>query len=165
MCAALAARNDPAEELELAVDLVNRVVEGLSGVRTGIHVCRGNWSRNEETLLSGSYQPLVPTLLRMNVQQLVLEYATPRAGDLVAVGAKELGLGVVNPRTDAIETPEAVVARVNEALAHVPAERVFLNPDCGFGTFASRPMNAPEVARAKLEAMAQAADRLRQRRA
>ena len=47
MCAALAARNDPAEELEFAVGLINRVVEGLEGVRTGLHVCRGNWSRNE----------------------------------------------------------------------------------------------------------------------
>ena len=52
MCAALAARKDPAEELEFAVDLINRVVEGLDGVRTGLHVCRGNWSRNEETLLA-----------------------------------------------------------------------------------------------------------------
>src|SRR5205085_6903960 len=51
MCAALAARNDPAEELEFAVGLINRVVEGLDGVRTGLHIRRGNWSRNEATLL------------------------------------------------------------------------------------------------------------------
>src|SRR5262249_12949235 len=80
MCAALAARKDPAEELEFAVGLINRVVEGLNGVRTGLHVCRGNWSTNESTLLSGSYQPLAPYFSRMNVDQLVLEYATPRAG-------------------------------------------------------------------------------------
>jgi 5-methyltetrahydropteroyltriglutamate--homocysteine methyltransferase len=161
MCAALAARKDPAEELEFAVDLINRVVEGLDGVRTGVHVCRGNWSRNEETLLRGSYRPLVPYLERMQVRQLVLEYATPRAGDLVAVPGKELGLGVVNPRTAEVEPPDAIVARVREALLHVPADRIFLNPDCGFGTFASRPMNAPEIARAKLDSMSRAAARLR----
>jgi 5-methyltetrahydropteroyltriglutamate--homocysteine methyltransferase len=161
MCAALAARKDPAEELEFAVELVNRVVKGLDGVRTGIHICRGNWSQNEDTLLRGSYRPLLPYLERMQVRQLVLEYATPRAGDLVAVGDKELGLGVVNPRTSEVESPDAIVARVKEALLHLPAEQIFLNPDCGFGTFASRPMNAPDVARAKLESVSRAAERLR----
>ena len=58
MCAVLAARKDPAEELELAVDLINRVVDGLDGVRFGLHICRGNWSRQEATLLQGSYYPL-----------------------------------------------------------------------------------------------------------
>jgi 5-methyltetrahydropteroyltriglutamate--homocysteine methyltransferase len=161
MCAALAARKDPAEELELAVDLVNRVVAGVDGVRIGLHVCRGNWSQNEATLLSGSYQPLVPYLNRMNVQQLVLEYATPRAGELVPIGDKELGLGVVNPRTSEVESVDAIVARVRDALRTVAPERVFLNPDCGFGTFASRPMNAPDVAVQKLAAMRAAAERLR----
>ena len=61
MCAALAARGDPAEELEFAVSLVNRVVEDASAVRTGVHICRGNWSRNEGTLLRGSYAALAPT--------------------------------------------------------------------------------------------------------
>jgi 5-methyltetrahydropteroyltriglutamate--homocysteine methyltransferase len=161
MCAALAARKDPAEELEFAMSLINKVVAGVDDVRLGVHVCRGNWSRNEETLLRGSYRPLVPYLERMQVSQLVLEYATPRAGELVAVPGKELGLGVVNPRTAEVETPDAIVARVREALLHIPAERIFLNPDCGFGTFASRPMNAPEIARAKLESMSRAAARLR----
>jgi 5-methyltetrahydropteroyltriglutamate--homocysteine methyltransferase len=81
MCAALAARKDPAEELEFAVSLLNRVLAAVpDGVRTGLHVCRGNWSRNEETLLAGSYQPLAPYFARIAVDQLVLEYATPRAG-------------------------------------------------------------------------------------
>ena len=51
MCAALAARRDPAEELEFAVSLINRVVAGVDGLRIGLHVCRGNWSRDETTLL------------------------------------------------------------------------------------------------------------------
>ena len=71
MCAALAARRDPAEELELAVSLLNRVVDGCRKVRLGVHVCRGNWSRDETTLLSGGYHPLAPYLERLNVTQLV----------------------------------------------------------------------------------------------
>ena len=168
MCAALAARNDPAEELEFAVDLINRVVTGLDGLRIGLHVCRGNWSQQEQILLKGSYHPLAPYLARLNVQQLVLEFATPRAGELAAllgsreiVDEKELGLGVVNPRTPETETVAAIVERVKEALQYLPPERIFLNPDCGFGTFSSRPMNSVKIAVRKLEALAQAAAVLR----
>jgi 5-methyltetrahydropteroyltriglutamate--homocysteine methyltransferase len=163
MCAALAARKDPADELELAVTLINQVVHGFDGIRLGVHVCRGNWSRDETTLLNGSYRPLAEYLMRLNVNQLVLEYATERAGDLLPFGDKELGLGVVNPRTDTIESPESIVSGIERALAIYPAARIFLNPDCGFGTFSNRPMNSAAIAAAKLRAIAAAAETLRTR--
>lgn len=167
MCASLSTREDPAQEMAFAVDLINRIVAGVTGVRTGVHVCRGNWSTQEAVLLHGSYEPLLPYLEQMQVSQLVLEYATPRAGELAALGdcaiTKELGLGVVNPRTTEVETEATIVAKVDEALRYLPAERIFLNPDCGFGTFASRPMNTPEVAAQKLSVMVRAAAELRQR--
>jgi 5-methyltetrahydropteroyltriglutamate--homocysteine methyltransferase len=47
MCAALTTRKDPSEELAFAVSLINRVLERATGVRTGLHICRGNWSQNE----------------------------------------------------------------------------------------------------------------------
>jgi 5-methyltetrahydropteroyltriglutamate--homocysteine methyltransferase len=161
MCAALASRKDPQEELEFAVGLLNRVTEGLQGVRTGIHICRGNWSRDETTLLRGNYSPLRPWFERMQVDQLVLEYATPRAGDLFGFAGKELGLGSVNPRTDEIESPESIVSRAREALALMPGDKLFLNPDCGFGTFSARPMNEPHTVRKKLESLVAAARILR----
>jgi 5-methyltetrahydropteroyltriglutamate--homocysteine methyltransferase len=161
MCAALAARRDPAEELELAVSLLNRVVEGIRDVRIGVHVCRGNWSRDETTLLSGGYQPLAPYLERLDVAQLVLEYATDRAGDLMPFGGKELGLGVVNPRTDVVESSTAIRAAVEDALHFYAPGQIFLNPDCGFSTFASRPMSNWETAAAKVGAMVAAARALR----
>ena len=68
---------------------------------------------------------------------------------------------MVNPRTDQIETPAQIRAAVEDALRFYPAERVFLNPDCGFGTFSNRPMNTLEVASAKVAAMAAAARDLR----
>ena len=163
MCAALAARKDPAGELELAVTLINRVVQGFDGLRLGVHVCRGNWSRDESTLLSGSYRPLAEYLSRLDVTQLVLEYATDRAGDLLSFGEKEVGLGVVNPRTDTIESPESIVSAVERALAIYLASRIFLNPDCGFGTFSNRPVNSAEVATSKLRAIVAAAETLRTR--
>jgi 5-methyltetrahydropteroyltriglutamate--homocysteine methyltransferase len=69
---------------------------------------------------------------------------------------------VVNPRCDEIETPAQVCELVRAAMKYVPAERLFLNPDCGFGTFAARPMNTPEIAARKLAAMVEAARTLRE---
>ena len=161
MCAALAARNDPAEELAFAVSLINRVVAGFTGTRIGLHVCRGNWSRDETTLLHGGYQALKGCFDRLAVTQLVLEYATDRAGDIVAFPDKELGLGVVNPRTDTVESAESIRSAVEYALCFYPASRLFLNPDCGFGTFSNRPMNSEAVAAAKVARIVEAARDLR----
>ncbi|HET9010622.1 MAG TPA: cobalamin-independent methionine synthase II family protein [Gemmatimonadaceae bacterium] len=161
MCAALAARRDPAEELEFAVSLINRVTADVTAARTGVHVCRGNWSRDEATLLRGGYRPLAPHLQRIQATQLVLEYATERAGEVLPCPGKELGLGVVNPRVDRVETPAEIRRSVERALACFAPEQIFLNPDCGFGTFSSRPMNSTDIAMAKVRSMAAAAADLR----
>ena len=165
MCAALATRKDPTEELSYALELVNQTLKGVSGVKLGVHVCRGNWSRKEDVLLKGNYGPLLPYLTEMKVDQLVLEFATPRAGELKVFkeygDEKELGLGVVNPRSSEVESPELVVRRVREATQFFDPSRIYLNPDCGFGTFAERPVNDAQTAFAKLKSISQAAQRLR----
>ena len=165
MCAALPSRREPTEELEFAVRLMNETVAGITDVRFGVHVCRGNWSRREDVLLKGNYGPLMPYLMEMDVDQLVLEFATPRAGELEVfkeyLSEKEIGLGVVNPRTDEVEEPAAIIQRVKEALGFFQPEQVYLNPDCGFGTFAERGVNTPETATLKLKSMVEAAATLR----
>jgi 5-methyltetrahydropteroyltriglutamate--homocysteine methyltransferase len=168
MCAALAAQASPESELELAVELMNRVVDGVTGTITAMHVCRGNWSRKEEVLLAGGYEPLMPYLNRMRVQQFVLEGATDRAGSLRCLRelppGSQIGLGSVNPRTSDVEFPTEIAAHVRdvaELLGQGGADRLFLNPDCGFGTFAERPVNDAIVAQRKLAAMVAAAKLLR----
>jgi 5-methyltetrahydropteroyltriglutamate--homocysteine methyltransferase len=165
MCAALAASAGPEAELELAVDLINRVVEGVEGPIVAVHVCRGNWSQKEEVLLEGSYDPLIPYFARMKVHQLVLEYATPRAGTLEALQALspavQIGFGAVNPRTTEVESPEEVASRVAQLAEFIAPERIYLNPDCGFGTFADRPVGTPDMAFKKLCVLSQAAEILR----
>jgi 5-methyltetrahydropteroyltriglutamate--homocysteine methyltransferase len=161
MCAALAARKDPAEELEFAVSLMNRVVDGLRLPRVGMHVCRGNWSQNEATLLRGSYHPLLKYLERMKLQQLVLEYATERAGEILRFEGKELGLGVANPRIEHVESVEEIKQSVKRALRVYPPEKIWLNPDCGFGTFSNRPVNSSDIAFRKLKNIVAAARSLR----
>lgn len=136
-------------------------------MRIGLHVCRGNWSRQEDVLLRGDYEPLVPCFSRMNVRQFVLEYATPRAGDVEVVGralhARELGLGVANPRTAAPEGVGEIVGKVERALEFYAPDRIFLNPDCGFGCFANRCVNDEETAARKTRRIVEAARVLRER--
>src|SRR3989441_57741 len=166
MCAALASRKDPTQELSYALELMNRTVQGISGIKLGVHVCRGNWSRREDVLLKGNYGPLLPYLTEMKVDQLVLEFATPRAGELEVFkeygDEKEIGLGVVNPRSSEVESPELIERRVRDATKFFDPSKIYLNPDCGFGTFAERPVNDATTASAKLRSISTAAKRLRQ---
>ena len=164
MCASMAAASgDPKAEMVRALRLMNDVTRGIDGVKTGVHICRGNWSRKEEALLNGAYTALLPYVTNYEIDQLVLEYATPRAGEVESFPAsnrvQEIGLGVVNPRSDEMESVDYVVGKVEDALQHFQPQNIYLNPDCGFGTFAERPMNPPEVAFRKLEVISQAAQR------
>ena len=163
----MATRRDAGSELDFAVDIINRVVDGIDGIRIGVHVCRGNWSKKDEVHLSGGYKPLVPALSKMNVQQFVLEYATPRAGDFEIVGEalnqREIGLGVVIPRTDEIESVDYVVGKVERALQYYKPEQIFLSPDCGFGTFSRRCVSDEPTAVAKMKRLVEASQVLRER--
>ena len=165
MCAALPNRRDPTDELEMAVRLMNETLDGIDGIKTGVHVCRGNWSKKEEVLLQGNYGPMLPYLTQMNIDRLVLECATPRAGEMAVFqeygNEKEIGLGVVNPRTDDIEPPEQIVARVKELLQYFDPDKIYLNPDCGFGTFAERNVNTHDMAAKKMQVITEAAAILR----
>ncbi len=165
MCAALPNRRDPTDELEMAVRLMNETLDGIDGIKTGVHVCRGNWSRKEEVLLQGNYGPMLPYLTQMNIDRLVLECATPRAGEMAVfqeyANEKEIGFGVVNPRTDDIEPPEQIINRVKELLQYFDPDKIYLNPDCGFGTFAERNVNTHDMAARKMQAITDAAELLR----
>ena len=166
MCAALSEKSSPEEELNFAVELINRVIEGFDeNIKTAIHVCRGNWSQQEDVLLRGSYDLLIPYFSQMNIKQFVLEYATERAGSIEVLSElpsdKEIGLGVVDPRTTDVETVEFIINKVKSLLKHRTPEQVYLNPDCGFGTFADRPVNTTEIAIKKLRSINQAASILR----
>ena len=183
----MATRRDAGEELRYAASLINRIIDGVfdptgkTGPRIGLHICRGNWSTKEEVLLTGDYTALLPALERMHVRQYVLEYATPRAGDISVVGRalsgnvpgaegpdgaglpRELGLGVVNPRTTEVEPPEFIVKKAEAALEFYKPEQLFLNTDCGFGCFANRCVNVEDIAAQKLKSMTVAARILRER--
>lgn len=125
----------------------------------------GNWTRDEDACLSGSYAPLVATLREFQVGTLFLELCTPRAGEMAILRGlradQRVGVGAVDPKHARIETPEKIVARAREAIGLFGGERVLLVPDCGFATFADNPVSPARIAERKLAAMAEAARRLR----
>lgn len=170
MCASLSQRKDPTEELEFATHLIKSVMEGIDKDKSiaSMHVCRGNWSKDESILLTGAYTPLIDLFANINADLLSLEFSTPRAGEIKSLLADErlrnkiiLGLGVLNPRFDEKEDVDVIYNRAKEALAFIDKENLWLNPDCGFATFSNRPVNEYENIRAKVGAMIKARDRLR----
>jgi 5-methyltetrahydropteroyltriglutamate--homocysteine methyltransferase len=167
MCGALGKKRSPGEELEFARSLLVRTLEGFPRERLALHVCRGNWTRDESAALAGDYEPLVPLFSSIPVGTLFLELCTPRAGDpQVLRGLPQdvrIGVGVVNQKSHRVETPEEILARAEQAIALFGPRRVLLNPDCGFATFADSPISSFEVARAKLANLVQASLVLRER--
>ncbi len=170
MCAALSTRKDPTEELEFASHLIKSVIDNVDRTKSkvALHVCRGNWSKDESILLEGAYTPLIDLFRKINSDILALEFSTPRAGDLRAVLEDDvlknrviLGLGVLNPRLDKREDPDVIYKRAKEALEMIDPDKLWLNPDCGFATFSNRPVNEYENIRKKVGAMIEVRDRLR----
>lgn len=126
---------DPEAEMRHAVAWLNQIVEGVEGVTLAVHLCRRNWGRRGWGA-AGGYEILLPHIRALKVQQLMLEFSIPVAGDVAVLReldpAVKIGLGCVDVRFPEVDTPEVIVGRVEKALAHVAPERLWLNPDCGF---------------------------------
>ena len=170
MCAALSEKKDPTEELKFATKLIKTVISYAKdkGILVSLHVCRGNWSRDESILLTGPYTPLLPLFEQTLPNILTLEFSTPRAGEISSLFSSTLirdncilGLGVMNPRTDDIEPLKDILDRVEEVMQYIPKERIWLNPDCGFATFANRPVSTMEIIDKKLARLNEAKNTLR----
>jgi 5-methyltetrahydropteroyltriglutamate--homocysteine methyltransferase len=136
------------EDVGTAIEAINIVTEDVD-VTWGLHVCYGN--RYARPSWEGHYDFLFPAVLDANVDQLILEFARKGYDDLQLIRKygwdRDLGLGVVDVKSEDIETSQLISTRIRRALDVVPPERLIVNPDCGL-----RHLPA-DVARAKLRAM------------
>jgi len=136
------------EQIELAIEAVNMVVEGVPAT-WALHVCYGN--RYARPSWEGHYDFLFPAVKAARVDQVVLEFARKGLDDLRLIRQhgwdKWLGFGVIDVKSAEVEPAELVASRIRRALEYVPADRLMVNPDCGLRHL------APDVARQKLGAM------------
>jgi 5-methyltetrahydropteroyltriglutamate--homocysteine methyltransferase len=145
------------------VGLINRVFEGVKGTRRAVHLCRRNKGRRG-WVGEGSYDAIMPALKALDVDQLMMEFTIPAAGDTRCLRelpeSVNIGLGCVDCRGEIIDAPDTIVARVEHAMESVDKSRITLAPDCGFA-----PGNAADIpvdeAYAKLQNMVRAAQILR----
>ena len=166
MCGALSEKGDAGRELAFARGLDQSCRRRASArAASALHVCRGNWTRDEAAALAGDYRPLLPVLSSLDVGTLFLELCTPRAGELDVLADLprdvRIGVGVVNQKHDRVESVEEIAERARRAVKLFGPDRVLLTPDCGFATFADNPVSSASVAEAKLRAIAGAAELVR----
>ncbi len=164
MCGALGERGSVADELAFAQGLLQELTAGLPAGRLALHVCRGNWTPDEAMALAGDYRPLVPLLSSLDFGTYVLELCTLRAGEIDVLTTlpddRRIGVGLVNQKDQVVDPVEVVTERARHAAELFGTERLLLNPDCGFATFADNPIVTAQVAEAQLAVLAAARDRL-----
>jgi len=138
-------------------EVIEQCCDGVDA-KIGWHFCFGNAWGND--ILSASfpegYQTVLPYFFETKgIDEFVLDYANRNmAGvDFLKNLPKNVGVqaGVLDIRTNMIESPEQVAARIRKVVAAVPADKVTLSTDCGM-----KPL-ARIVAKMKLHALAQGA--------
>ena len=126
---------NPDYEASYSVDVLNRIADGVNGIKLALHLCRRNKGRSG-WIAEGGYSPIIPFLNNLNFDMIMFEFAIPVAGDksvfLELDERFDIGLGCVDCRGTHIDTPEEIAERVEQALEFVAPDRITLHPDCGF---------------------------------
>jgi 5-methyltetrahydropteroyltriglutamate--homocysteine methyltransferase len=121
-----------------AVELSNAIVAGFPGT-VGLHVCRGNDANRY--MARGGYDRLAEAVFpRTAANVLLLEYDDERSGGFAPLAHvpddKVVVLGLVSTKRPALERDAELRARIDEASAYVPLERLALSTQCGFASVA-----------------------------
>ena len=141
---------NPDQAADFAVDMDNQVVADFKDVRLAVHLCRRAGARARgEAQHQGSYEPIMQQLRTLDVGHITMEFTTPGVGEMAVLGQLpehvEIGLGVVSTLPGEVDSPETIVARVEQALQHVAPERIVLNPECGFAPGSAAKVDVDEV--------------------
>jgi 5-methyltetrahydropteroyltriglutamate--homocysteine methyltransferase len=128
---------DPEPWLGEMIAFDNALIADFPGVTFGLHLCRGN--HRSMWAVEGGYDPIAERLFNeLNVDRLLLEYDTPRAGDFTPLrhvpADKVVVLGLVSSKEARVETRDEILPRIEEAARYMPIERLALSPQCGFAS-------------------------------
>jgi 5-methyltetrahydropteroyltriglutamate--homocysteine methyltransferase len=114
--------------------LFNLATEGVEA-KLAFHICFGN--RFGRSRFPRSYEPYFPGVLKARADQFVLEFAGRELSELPLWkkygDGRELGAGIIDVKGFHPETAEDVAGRIRKVLQVCPADKLTVNPDCGFG--------------------------------
>jgi 5-methyltetrahydropteroyltriglutamate--homocysteine methyltransferase len=114
--------------------LFNMATEGVRAA-LGFHICFGN--RFGRSRFLRSYESYFPGALKARADQFVLEFAGRELSELDLWkkygDGRQLGAGVIDVKGFYPDAPEDVARRIRKVLQVCPAEKLTVNPDCGFG--------------------------------
>lgn len=154
---------DPDAELAFDAELDNSLFEGLSGMTSALHICRGNgpggaWHS------AGGYGAISRVLFpRLAFSRLLLEYDSGRAGSFEPLADVRPGtvvvLGLLTTKADDLDDEEDVADRIREAKRFRPLAELALSTQCGFASVPPANPVTPDGQRAKLEMVVRLARR------
>ena len=120
------------------LDVINAVIaDQPADLVINTHVCRGNF--HSTWLSSGGYAPVAAKLFgEENVDAYYLEFDDDRSGDFAPLaevsGDKKVVLGLITSKQPALEDPDTIKARIQEAAQYIPLDRLCLSTQCGFAS-------------------------------
>jgi 5-methyltetrahydropteroyltriglutamate--homocysteine methyltransferase len=122
------------EEAAWALAALNRVLRAVT-TTAAVHLCFGNYGG--QTIQHGAWSGLVAYLSGLACDHVLLELARRDRADLEALAEVDprvrFGIGVIDIKTNVVESPEVVARRIEAAAEALGPERIaFVNPDCGF---------------------------------
>jgi 5-methyltetrahydropteroyltriglutamate--homocysteine methyltransferase len=119
------------------------------------HICRGNF--RSTWISEGGYEPVAEVLFNeIGYDGYFLEYDTDRAGgfeplSFVPKGKKRIVLGLVTSKSGALEKPDDIKRRIEEATKFVALDQLCLSPQCGFASTEEGNILSEDEQWAKLE--------------
>ena len=143
------------------VEALNHALSDVPAEKVRVHICWGNYEGPHVCDIPMS--KMFDTLMSTKSRYVLFETSNPRHGHEWAVfrdraadipDDKVLVPGVVDTTTNFVEHPDLVAERIGRFVNIVGADRVIAGSDCGFGTFAGFGAVDPEIAYAKLGALA-----------
>ncbi len=139
----------PDKARQYGLKALDRALDGVRGT-VAVHLCFGYAAVVHDKPAGYSF---LPELEGSKAQQISIEAAQPKLDLKVLreLPSKTVILGVIDLSDMNVETPQIVAERIRRALAHVPANRVVVAPDCGMKYLPRA------VAFAKMKAMADGA--------
>jgi 5-methyltetrahydropteroyltriglutamate--homocysteine methyltransferase len=143
--------------LDAMIDADNAVLAPAreAGLTTALHMCRGN-NRSSWIPSGDSYESTAEQAFsRLQVDRLLLEYDTDRAGGFEPLrfvpDTTTVVLGLISSKFPELEPRDELLRRIEQATQYVPIERLALSPQCGFASTAPGNLVSWEDQSRKLE--------------